>query len=133
MGYILFKELLLPGGSYPVIDQTVLHLSENAKVTQLLGGPPLSLHGISDGRRRRPAVHQGLLEDGRRVIDAAFFVRGSKDEARVTLQAVEREDGEWEERYLALDIPGLPTQILVQPVVKSAPRQGWHPFASWFK
>ncbi len=73
------------------------------------------------------------MEDGRRVLDAAFYVRGSREEARVTLQAVEGEDGTWEERYLALDLPGMPTQVLVQPVIKPAPRQGWHPFGSWFR
>lgn len=124
----------MPGGTYPIIDQTVSRLADNPAVRECLGGTTLAVYGMSDGRsRRRPVVHQSVLEDGRRMIDAAFYVEGTAQRARVTLQAVEDEGGRWEERYLALDISGQPTMVLVQPVIKQR-SDGWHPFSlsRWF-
>jgi hypothetical protein len=128
IGYVLLQELLLPGGTYPIIDNTLsLHQTE----LESLLGPNLSVYGMSDGRRRRPAMQQSIANDGRRVVDAAFFVEGCNEKAKVTVQAVEGEDGVWEERYLALDLPGKPRLILVQPLTKII-NSGWNPFSRWF-
>lgn len=132
LGYVIVKELLAPNGSYHIIDQAVDRLRQNTKVHELIGGSDFKFYGMGDGRksRRRPIIHQRLLEDGRNCIDANFYIEGDR-RARVTLQAVEGEDGRWEERYLALDLPGQPTQVLIQPIIK--PRtENWHPFR-WFQ
>ena len=112
-------------------------------------GPPFTFHGSGD-RRRRPVVHHGHLEDGRKTIHMQFWIRGSNapsdgKEGRVYLQVIENEDGSWQDYYLKVDVPGKtpnhgsfrflghPTRILVQPVTqKPKPQRGWNPFSRWF-
>ena len=72
------------------------------------------------------------MEDGRGCLDAIFVIEGDEGVAQVTLQTVEQEDGTWRERYLALDMAGMPTQVIVRPVSKIQQGSGWNPFGRFF-
>lgn len=134
------KDLLFPGGTYDVVDKAVQKIEANPQLVQMLGGLPLKVYGHTGHRsRRRPAVHQSMMPDGARCLEASFFVEGpSGTHGQVSLQLVESaSDGgaEWKERYFAVEVEGFPPHILVQPlpsVVKHQSRQGWHPFNRLF-
>ena len=130
LAYLLAKDMLFKGGAYQVIDDAVRKIEANSHLVQLLGGLPLSVYGHATARsRRRPAVHESLLEDGARCMEASFFVEGQHAVGRVHLQMVEGEDGLWRERYFAVEVPGHPVQVLVQPAAQPAARpSGWSPF-----
>lgn len=130
LAYLLAKDMLFTGGAYQVVDDAVRKIEANSHLVQLLGGLPLSVHGHATARsRRRPAVHESLLEDGARCMEASFFVEGPHATGRVHLQVVEGEDGLWRERYFAVEVPGHPVQVLVQPAAEAAARaRGWSPF-----
>lgn len=134
-GYILAKELLFPGGAYSLIDDTVRRLEGNEEVRRLVGpADKFAVYGVGDGVhsiRRRPMVQKRIGDDGRTIVDAVFYIEGSTSKAKVTVEAAEREDGGWEDKYLAVDVPGMPTKILVQPVIRLR-QNSWNPFNRFF-
>lgn len=128
--YILVKDMLFQNGAYAVIDNAVGKIETNPQIVQMLGGLPISVHGYTSNRsRRRPAIHESFTAEGARCLDTSFFVQGQLATGKVSLQVVEDEDGKWQERYFAVEIPGHPPQILVQPPPIQLQRPGgWHPF-----
>lgn len=129
--YILAKDMLFQDGAYAVIDDAVDKIEANSQIVQMLGGLPLTVHGYTSNRgRRRPAIHESHTADGARTIETSFFVQGQHATGRVSLQVVEDQEGRWKERYFAVEIPGHPAQVLVQPVVQVDTRpERWHPLA----
>jgi len=139
LAYVIGKELVSPGGIYPAIDSAVKRLEHDTRVQNLLGPGTLALYGPMPadgdlrGGRRRPLIKESLLLDGRRNIDASFVIRGSNESARVAMTLLEGEKkGIWHEDYLALELPGQPTQILISPPLKPVVRSGWNLFSRFF-
>ncbi len=132
VGYVLAKELVSPNGSYYIIDQTVKKLESDPETCEHLGGPPFQIYGTSDGRRRRLNTNQQILEDGRKQVNAVFWIEGGLRRAKVTVNVVEDEDGGWRERYLATEVPGEVPRILVRPVEEIKRSSVWNPFSRWF-
>lgn len=129
--YLLAKDMLGTSSVYRAIDEAVERIEANPTVVQLLGGLPISVHGHGGsgvGGRRRPAIRESFTPEGARCLEASFFVEGQQNTGQVSLQAIEDEDGIWRERYLAVQVPGHPLQILIQPPAEQAPRPtGWRP------
>ena len=129
--YLLGKDLLGTTSVYTAIDEAVERIEGNPHAVQLLGGLPLSVHGHGGGRgggRRRPAVRESFTAEGARCLEASFFVEGQQGTGQVSLQTVEDEQGRWRERYLAIQVPGHPLQVLIQPPAEPIQRpSGWRP------
>lgn len=129
--YILAKDMIFQDGAYAVIDDAAAKIEANPRIVQMLGGLPLSIHGYTSNRgRRRPAIHESHMSDGARTMETSFFVEGRHATGKVSLQVVEDEEGRWKERYFAVEIPGHPLQILVQPAVGvDSHTNRWRPLA----
>lgn len=135
MGFVLVQELLSPGGGYSLIDDTVKKLEENEEVQRLVGKGKFAVYGLGDGHhntRRRPWIEKKILADGRHMVDAAFYIEGDINKAKVMVEAIEQEDGTWKDEYLSIEVPGMPTKVLIQPVIKARPRNTWNPFSRFF-
>lgn len=129
--YLLAKDMLGTSSVYQAIDDAVERIEANPTVIQLLGGLPISVHGHGGsgvGGRRRPAIRESYTANGARCLEASFFVEGQQTTGQVSVQAFEDENGGWKVQYLAVQVPGHPLQVLIQPPSEPVARlTGWRP------
>ncbi|RZC41016.1 TIM21 domain containing protein [Asbolus verrucosus] len=105
--YAVFHELFSSKSPNNVYSQAVKRCKADVRIQDKLGLPITAFGAETRRRRRQHASHVVFERDGRQCLRMKFYLKGSFHQGTVQLEMVQNDSGDYEYRYLFIQIDDL--------------------------
>ncbi|KAF9927580.1 Mitochondrial import inner membrane translocase subunit Tim21 [Linnemannia zychae] len=109
IGYAIVSELFGSNSDTHIFGDALEKVRNNEQLKEIIGSPMMG-HGepSSSKRRRNRRIHSQVVLDqsGNEHLLMRFYVEGPNNEGTAHLEMLKDERGNWEYKYLFVDIPG---------------------------
>lgn len=109
IGYAIISELFGNNSDTHIFGDALEKVRNNEKLTDVLGSPVKGFGEPSSSKRRRNRrIHSQVVLDaeGKEHLLMRFFVEGPDNEGTAHLEMIKDQRGNWEYKYLFVDVPG---------------------------
>ncbi|KAF9348591.1 mitochondrial import inner membrane translocase subunit tim21 [Mortierella sp. NVP85] len=109
IGYAIVSELFGSNSDTHIFGDALEKVRHNEKLADVLGSPVKGYGEPSSSKRRRNRrIHSQVVLDagGKEHLLMRFYVEGPDNEGTAHLEMIKNQRGDWEYKYLFVDIPG---------------------------